>query len=181
MGSISLPNLKTISAYFGVNIEGLGSGSLIDLSSLKSIDGASSASPAAKVLDGNLTTLNGVAVNLDGTGTIQTSQWVSLTNGSLTISGDYSSTTSPAFASLSNIDGSEISAEGGSLVLPAVSFISIVSSNYGETSLQAGEYENGSLLATGTLSLPDLTEISTFGNPVLLTAAGNGSAIDLPN
>ncbi len=70
----------------------------------------------------DLTTLAGVDVTLDGTGTIVTSQWTSLTDGSITITGgDYSSPSSPPFANLADIDGSSIYVYGGgSLTLPDV-------------------------------------------------------------
>jgi len=141
---------------------------------LTTFDGGSlTVTDGATVLDGDLASLNGVAVTLDGTGTIQTSQWQSLTNGSLTINGgDYSSTTSPPFASLSNIDGSNISVGEGSLALPAVTSMSINPNDYGPTTFQVGN--------DGILNLPGLTAISS-GNPVTITASGQGSEIDLPD
>ncbi len=183
-GVISLPNLESISVpFYGVNIGSLGSGSQVAVPKLTTINGGSlSVTSDGSVLDGSLTSLNAVVVNLDGTGTIQTSQWVSLTNGTLSVSGDYSSTTSPPFASLSNIDGSTISVGGtaGDLTLPGVTSISIDSPDYGSTTLQAGDYEDGTLLSTGALSLPDLTTISTDGNYVQISAEGDGSEVILP-
>jgi hypothetical protein len=64
--------------------------------------------------DPELTTLTGVDVELDGTGTMAVAQWTSLTHGELYIeSGDYSPTSSSpsssfAFTNLSDIDDSSL-------------------------------------------------------------------------
>ncbi len=95
-GLLSLPNLTTIGGYYGVSIEVAGSQSQIDLPDLTSfsptdIDYAElSVTQSGTVEDPLLTTLNDVEVTLDGTGTIAVSQWQSLTDDSLEITGgDY--------------------------------------------------------------------------------------------
>ena len=168
--SVLAPALTTISSTI---VDAAGSGSRINLSALTAFNGgALRVTSNATVLNDGLTVLNGVAVTLDGTGTIQTSQWTTLTNGALTIDGgDYSSTTTPPFASLNNIDGSNVSVGGGSLALPAVTTMSIDPNLYGPTELEVGYGDR--------LSLPNLTGISG-GNPVTIAASGTGGEIDLP-
>ena len=121
MGTLSLLNLTSITG--AVDIYAQGNGSEIDLPLVTSLGGGSlSVTQQGTVLAPQLTTLTDVDVTLDGTGTIATSQWTSLTDGALTVTGgNYSSTTSPPFASLSDIDGSSLYVYGGgSLTLPAV-------------------------------------------------------------
>ena len=61
------------------------------------------------VLASNLTTFSDVHITLDGTGTIATSQWSSLTGGSsLTVTGG-----SYSLAGLTNVNGSSLYAESG--------------------------------------------------------------------
>ncbi len=73
----------------------------------------------------NLTTFNYVAVTLDGTGTIAVSQWQTLTNGSLEITGgDYAPAVGAAnsansFTNLGNINGSSLYVSGGREPEPA--------------------------------------------------------------
>ncbi len=89
---LDLPNLATITGN-GMSIQASGSGSVIDVSGLTSFgtyNGLLSVTQSGTVLDTGLTSLNNVTVQLDGTGTLAVSQWESLTNGGLTISGgDY--------------------------------------------------------------------------------------------
>ncbi len=187
-GVLDLPALTAISGDY-VIIVAAGTGSEIDLPVLTSFDdnsyGSLSVTSNATIEDGDLTSLADVWVALDGTGTIATSQWQSLTDGSLTItSGNYSSTTSPPFLNLSDIDGSSVAVSGGgSLTLPAVT--TYTNSN-GYEYLQASEYTDYDYAtqnydgygSTGVLSLPSLTAIS--GDYVIIVAAGTGSEIDLP-
>ena len=66
---------------------------------------------SATVLASNLTAFSGVQITLDGTGTIATSQWSSLTGGSsLTVTGG-----SYSLAGLTDVNGSSLYAKGGSL------------------------------------------------------------------
>ncbi len=188
VGVLSLPNLTTISGEY-VQVLASGTGSEIDLPALTSFDlsygSALSVTNGATVDDGGLTTLTGVAVTLDGTGKLAVSQWTSLTNGSLSITGgDYAPTAGAAtsansFAQVSDIDDSSIYVYGnGSLTLPAVD--SYTDNNYGYDYLQAYQPNPpyGQTPTVGVLSLPNLTSIS--GEYVQVLASGTGSEIDLP-
>ena len=185
VGTLSLLNLTSITGALGIAAQG--NGSEVRLPLVTSLGGGSlSVTQQGTVLAPELTTLSDVNVTLDGTGTIATSQWTSLTDGTLTITaGNYSSTTSPPFASLSDIDGSSVYVYGGgSLTLPAVT--SYTNDTDGYEYLQADQYtdynySNGSYYGSGSvgvLSLPVLTTIS--GENVLVLTGGTGSAIDLP-
>jgi hypothetical protein len=174
--TLSLPQLGTIGGY-DVDVYAYGPVSEIDLSSLTSFSvsyGSLYVLDQATVLDGDLTTLNGVDVYLNGTGTIATSQWTSLTDGILTIEGgNYSSTTSPPFAGLSDIDGSSVYVYGGgSLTLPAVTSYA---NDTGDWVYLDAYQPYGSTV--GVLSLPALTTIT--GSYIEVQAYGSGSAIDL--
>ncbi len=188
VGVLSLPNLITISGEY-VQVLASGTGSEIDLPALTSFDlsydGALSVTNGATVDDSSLTSLTGVAVTLDGTGKLAVSQWTSLTNGSLSITGgDYAPTAGAAtsansFAQVSDIDDSSIYVYGGgSLTLPAVD--SYTDNNYGYEYLQAYQPNlyYGQTPTVGVLSLPNLTSIS--GEYVHVLALGTGSEIDLP-
>ena len=89
-----------------VNIAAKGPDGVIDLSGLTSWAGNSyqsslSVTDGATVDDGNLTTLSGVDVTLDGTGALAVSQWQSLTDGGLDITGgDYAPTAGTATPSI---------------------------------------------------------------------------------
>ena len=125
-GQVLVPALTTINTagdYATVSAEADGSGSLIDLSGLTTYDihsdGQLSAIDNGEVLlNTSLTTLNGVTIVLDGTGTLAVGQLTSVTDGGITVeAGDYNT----AFPILSDIDGSSLSVYGGgSLDLPGV-------------------------------------------------------------
>ena len=197
VGVISLPDLTTIGGNYGLEIQAAGSSSEIDLPQLTSFSATYSDAASLKVTqgatveDGALTTLNNVAVTLDGTGTLAVNQWTALTNGSLTVTaGDYAPTAGAAtadnsFANLADIDGSGIYVYGGgSLTLPVVT--TYTNNNYSYEFLQADQftfydYTNGTYYGSGSvgvLSLPALTTIS--GQYVFVLAGGTGSEIDLP-
>ncbi len=88
---LSLAAITSTSPY--VQVESNGSGSTIKLSALTSFAGSSgyarlTVTASGTVLDGDLTSLGGVDVTLDGTGILATSQWTSLASGgALTITG----------------------------------------------------------------------------------------------
>ncbi len=175
-GTISLPNLATIGGYV-VSLVAYGQGSELDLPALTSFSASYSSLSVTNqgtIQDGELTALSGIGVTLDGTGTIATSQWQSLTSGSLTITaGDYSSTSSPPFVALSNINDSSLYAYGGgSLALPAVTSYK---SNYNTFQPEQATYYSGSV---GTISLPALTTIG--GNNLSVVAYGSGSLLAMP-
>ncbi len=70
------------------------------------------------VLNTDLTGLNGVTIVVNGTGTLATSQFTSITDGGITVeAGDYTS----AFPNLTDIDGSSLYVYGGgSLTLAGI-------------------------------------------------------------
>ena len=144
VGTIGLPGLKTITGA-SVSILAAGSGSTIDLPKLASIAGTYtggysgydtlSVTQSGTVVAPLLKSLAGTFVILDGTGTIATSQWTSLTDGALEIQGgDYSPTSSKSggpFAGLTDINGSAILVSGGgSLTLPKVTSYQPLIDNY---------------------------------------------------
>ncbi len=107
--------------YREIDVTADGAGSTIDLSALASFTDSYAGSTSAEnrlstltaknsgVIDaGVLTTLVGVNVTLDGTGTLPVGQFATLNNGQLTLSGDGASY---AFTSLVNLDGSNVLGE----------------------------------------------------------------------
>ena len=171
VGTIGLPALASITG--AVNLYALGTGSEIDLPLVTALGGGSlSVTQSGTVKAPLLTALTGVSVTLDGTGTIATSQWQSLTHGTLYITaGDYSSTASPPFANLSDIDYSNLYVYGGgSLALPAVT-----SDTVSYNTFQA--YQSYYSTTVGTIGLPALASITGAVN---LYVQGAGSEIDLP-
>ena len=133
-----------------------GNGSEIDVSALTSLNtpqrGTLSVTQSGTILDGSLTALHNMAVNLDGTGKLATRQWTTLTDGELSISGGrYTSpttgTSSGSIANLSNINGTGLYVSNGSLTLPAVT-------SYNSDGRHIGFVASGS---GAVLSLPHLT------------------------
>ncbi len=163
-----------------MSIQASGSGSVIDVSGLTSFgtyNGLLSVTQSGTVLDTGLTSLNNVTVQLDGTGTLAVSQWQSLTNGGLTISGgDYAPTAGAAtsfnaFTSLSDIDDSSVNVTNGSLALPDVTSYS---TNYNE--FYATDYSGSEPV---TISLPNLTSIG--GNGLFMWCWGTDAVMNLPS
>ena len=115
-GTVNLSGLTTINEpNANVEFTADGSGSQLNLSALTSFTGMAAAPRSghhsATVLASNLTAFSGVQITLDGTGTIATSQWSSLTGGSsLTVTGG-----SYSLAGLTDVNGSSLYAEGGAL------------------------------------------------------------------
>jgi RHS repeat-associated protein len=161
-GAVSLPSLTSIDTSQStgyVDIAADGRDSTIDLSDVTSYTCPAnsadlSVTSEATVLDPKLTSLNGVLVTLDGTGTISTDQWASLTNGSLTVTGGI-----PNLGGLMDIDGSSLVAQGGSLSLPELTSIADV----------------GITVSSGSITLPLLT------NAVITNLnLGDGATLNVP-
>jgi hypothetical protein len=167
-GTLNLSGLTTISEpNAGVQIDADGGNSQLNLSSLASFTGNTSSSfqvtHSAAVLDGNLTAFSGVQITLDGSGTIATSPWSSLTNSSLTVTGG-----SSTLNNLANINGSGLYVQsGGGLSLPAVT--SLTAAN-GTTYLEATG-------AGSTLTLPALATITATNNTLNIEATSGGQAL----
>jgi uncharacterized protein YaeQ len=147
---------------------------VIDLSALTdfsaqldvySSPGALTVTDQGTVLDPALTSLNNVSVTLDGTGTLATDQWTSLTSSTLTIEGG-----SYSFPGLTDIDSSNLYVQAdASLTLPAVANYTS-RNNFATTTLQAKG-------ANSVLSLPDLTSIAvqaTYPEQVNIQASSGG-------
>ncbi len=119
----------------------------------------------ATVLDPKLTSLINVSVTLDGTGTIATSQWASLTDDSLTTTGG-----SYSFSGITDFNGSSAIAQvGASLTLPAVT----------SYSNPAGSSSN-EFQATGTgaiVNLPALTSLGSLQNWLYIEAKQGGQTL----
>ncbi len=175
-GTLALPGLLTITGQDRINVWAAGPDSRIDLplltsfSSTRSFYSAASSlsvTQGATVNDGDLTTLHGVVVTLDGTGMLAVSQLTSLTDGELQITGGHYAPTSagytPAnsFTNLSNINGTGIYVTGGSLSLPAVIHYD----------LQGRNIDFSVSGATGTLTLANLTTIDASSSG----SGGSGS------
>jgi hypothetical protein len=119
---LNLENLTAAAATYVAYISADGTSSEINLSDLQSLPSASSLSDtdgAELLLDSDLTTLDGVAITVDGTDSNINAflgQLTTLTDGSLTVAGgDY------ALPNLTDINGSSLYVQnGGSLALPDV-------------------------------------------------------------
>src|SRR5204862_511195 len=92
-----------------------GAGSIVDISALVNLssDQGSAfstlqATQGGQIKSASLTSLSDVVVTIDGSGTLDTAQIVSLTGATLDVSGG-----NPSFAALSNINGSTVSVSGG--------------------------------------------------------------------
>ncbi len=158
----------TIPTQAGAATFNAGSGGEINLSSLNSLANASiSDTGGSTILDGGLTTLSGVTVTLDGTDPHVANSWSSLTEGSLTVTaGSYD------LPSLKDIDGSNLSAQNGaSLTLPGLT--SYVST--GNTNGTGLTYP--SLQANGIGSVLDLSAltIATVPDEWAVDAQGGGT------
>ena len=179
----------------GIQFTANGSGSQLNLSALTSFTGQNGYSSfvvtgSGTVQAGNLTAFSGVAITLDGTGTIATSQWSSMTNGSLTVTGG-----SYSLTGLTDVNDSSLYAEsGGSLTLSNltsyaagsnsttfeatgtgstlnVSALTSVGSSTGQWQIEA--------LAGAALNMSGLTTINQPDLNVRITANGSGSQLNL--
>ncbi|HEV3312010.1 MAG TPA: CARDB domain-containing protein, partial [Chloroflexota bacterium] len=192
----SVASINNTSQTVFVDINGEGTGTTIDLSGLTSFDSPGSSltvTSGASFLDATLTGLNGVVVTLDGSGTMPISQWASLTDCSMTITGG-----SYSFTGLTDIDNSSLYAQtGGSLSLPAVtsydnplaetafettgfgSVLSLPALVFAATLpsyVEIDAYDGGQTLLPSVASINDTTPaVSNLG----INADGSGSEIDL--
>jgi hypothetical protein len=169
-GSLALPGLTTYAAN-GTEFEVDGTDSVLDLSALATLTQQSTWSVYASnggqinltgltslnsalgiyvyetsdgtILDGNLTSLNGVNVMLDGTDSQVANSWTSFTNGNLTIMGG-----SYNLPGLTDADGSNLALQnGGSLALPGLTTYA----------------SNGNTFqASGTKSVLDVSALTTL-------------------
>ena len=175
-GDVELTGLATIntsSYYSSVNLTAAGGSSLVDVPSLTTVvtyyGGLAATSGATVVLNSGLTSLDGVTVTVDGTGTLQNAAFTSLTSGGITVNGGAYTTSSSPFWGLTDIDGSSLSVQNdGMLTLPSVGTYSYSSYGYTPTFMVSG---SGS-----SLSLPSLGSIT--GNGLEIEASGAGT-IDL--
>src|SRR5208282_578338 len=114
-----------------------------------------------------LTTFTGVSIDLDGTGTIATSQWSSLIGGSLTVSGG-----SYTLSGLTDLNDSNVFVQdGATLTLP------------GLVSYSADPGTATTLEATGTLSLlafPSLASLTADTNAAIDAEALSGGTVYVP-
>ncbi len=204
-GQLLLHALTTLSNS-GINalaVESNGSNSEVDISALTSFTTDNSAGQltvtnSGEVLDGDLTTMSGVNVSLDGTGTVATSQWASITSGGITVTGGVYS-----LSGLTDVDNSSLFAQGGgsltlgnsnltsyqhstyagtitfeasgtgsTLSLPALTSVEMTAGNNGNTNLEA--------LGGGQLLLHALTTLSNSGiNALAVKSDGSGSEVDI--
>ena len=183
-GSVQLPALTQInggaagSSPGPIQFESDGAASQLNLGALTSFAEAGSlyyrsslqATNGGTVADSTLTSLNGVNLILDGTGTIATAQIASYKAGTLSLSGGTLSLTG-----LTSANGSSFLVSGGaSLSLPALtSFTGGV--NYGDTLQATG---TGSVLALPALTT--LTENTNNDNSFLHILATSGGSVQLP-
>jgi hypothetical protein len=158
---LSLPALTGIGTSTAVSLSAAGSDSVLSVPALTTINGGNSwshmgfvhalystlsATNGGTVLDGALTSLNGVYLPLNGTGTLAISQWTAFTDGQAVISGG-----TYTFPNLATIDGSEFLASGGAYVsLPTV------------TSFTGSGPGDGGFSADGTGSTINVPALTTF-------------------
>jgi YD repeat-containing protein len=178
-GEVDLSQLATVSVTgtdaVGAQFTADGAGSQIDISSLTSLSGSKVSSLKVSnngtILDGKLTTLDDVAVSLDGTGTLATSQWASVTNfSSITVTGG-----SYSLSGITDFDGSSLSVSGGAVLsLPNLtSYSGSTYSYYSSTTFAATG--TGSKLSLGALSTVNLTTNGTTWD----VNATQGGEVDL--
>ena len=166
----SLPSLRTTTQSVTVTADG--AGTEIDLSGMTSFSspgGYLQATNRATILDGMLTKLSGINVTLDGTQTMATSQWTSLTAGSLSITGGVYD-----WSDLSDFGSSSVNVElGARVTLPAVkTYLNPSTTTTLSTTFQASGV--GSVL-----SLPALASLTQLPNE-LSVAAASGAQVLLP-
>ena len=195
-GTVNLSGLTTINEpNAGVQFTADGSGSQLNLSALTSFTGNGGSSTfevtdSATALASSLTTFSGLQITLDGSGTIATSQWSSLTGGSsLTVTGG-----SYSLSGLTDVNGSSLVREnGGSLALPnlttytetdnttfeATGVNSVLDLSALTTLGSMSNYWHADALAGGTVNLSGLTTINEPNAGVQFTADGSGSQLNL--
>ena len=195
-GTVNLSGLTKINEpNAGVQFTADGSGSQLNLSALTSFTGQGGYSTfevtdSATALASSLTTVSGLQITLDGSGTIATSQWSSLTGGSsLTVTGG-----SYSLSGLIDVNGSSLyTRNGGALALPNLTTYTETSNTTFEatgvnstldlsalTTLGSmSGYWYADALAGGTVNLSGLTKINEPNAGVQFTADGSGSQLNL--
>ncbi len=180
---LGLPNLTTMSGYYGVTISAAGASSLIDLSSLTSISGLysrtsfSGTGGATIELASGLSDLDDISLTVDSpTSVVEVSGGVStdaladigtFTDGTLTLIGP-----GTFVLGMSSLDGTSIFAESGAVV-------TVDAGSY-STSGPSDFYNVTTVEASGgaTLDFANLASISGYYG-VSVIADGAGSVIDL--
>ncbi len=194
-GTLNLSGLATIDQpNESVVIDAEGSGSQLNLSALTSFIGGGTSgfavTTSGTALASSLTSFTDVQITLDGTGTVATNQWSSLTGGGiLTITdGSYS------LPGLTDVNSSSLYAEGGAtLSLPNLSTYTATDNTTfeatgtnsvldlsGLTSLGSmSDIWHAEALAGGTLNLSGLATIDQPNENVVIDAEGSGSQLNL--
>ncbi len=174
-GQLLLPALESVAAPSqDIQILADGASSKIDLSDLTTLapgfSGVFSVTDQATVLDPKLTSLTSDTVTLDGTGTMAVSQWTTLTNTSIDVTGG--TTTLSGVTEVSVASGEQAvlqaTASGATLSLPNLTSLG---------SLQGTLYlepSNG-----GRLLLSALSSVTSTNQYLQIVAAGAGTEIDL--
>lgn len=155
-----------------ITIDANGLGSVVDLSSVSGIQatGTLRATNGGTVRMPDLTQLDGMQIEVDDTGDLETSQIANIVNGGITVR-----RTQPDFSSLRNLRDSSVRAlEGSSISLPQV------------TRFTPNTFTNLTLSAEGLGASLDMSEVSTFtgnaaSNRNLAVVARGGGSIDLSN
>ncbi len=179
-GYVDLHNLPAYTTGT-VQVLSSGSNSVVDLSGMTSFSASSAsngpagitASNGGTVLMGNLTTLSGVNLIMNGTGTMSTGQITSFTSGTATVSGG-----APDFTGMTDIDGASFQVNGGiTVAVPnATSYID----------RSTGGFVNDYLTASGSNCKLDLSGLRTLQGPTgafgqLTITATAGGYVDLRN
>jgi RHS repeat-associated protein len=175
-GTLNVPELTSINTGT-VDLESDGAGSTLNIAGLSTFTAAPNhySNSALQVthsgaVDAALTSLAGVNLTLDSTGSLVTTQIASYTTGTLTLSSG-----TLTLAALTDLDGSSVTVSGGAtLNLPGVTSYT-------------GHIQNATTLqATGvgsTLSLPALTNLSVdttlYGSATQFEALA-GATVNLP-
>ncbi len=144
-----------------------GTSSEVDLSGLTTLDldtGYITVTDSGTVLDGKLTSLNGVHLDLDGTGTLATDQWTTFTNGVVTITGGNDT------LKLTDFDGSNAYVDTGD-TLTLQNLASYSNPNgYDDTYFEA-------TCANAVLSLPALTSLGYLQSYLHFQATQGGQVL----
>ena len=176
-GQLLLPALSSVSSTNQhLQILAAGAGSEVDLSALTSLApgflGEFSVTDQATVLDPKLTSLTNEKVTLDGTGTMAVSQWTTLTDTSIDVTGGtttLSGVTSVSIPSSGQPAILQATGSGATLSLPALTSLG----NW-QNSLYLKASDGGQLLLSALSSVT-----STTTQDLQIVAAGAGSEIDL--
>ncbi len=173
-GLIDLPLLASISTGDSVSIIADGASSAVDAPILTTYDTSYAdlqvTDSGTVELSAALTSLTGVTLVLDGTGTIDESQFTSISNGGIRDEGGVYTAPSD-FSGLTSLSGSSLAVTGGgSLVLSGV-----LTFDY------SGTYPDFSADGGSVLSLPNLGTITASSYGYLTMTATDGGDIELPS